>query len=63
MVAIWSVWYNFIRIYKTLRLTPAMAAGVSKVLMTLEDFVALMDTEAPKPGPRRGADVEDAAEP
>ena len=27
MVAIWAIWYNFIRIHKTLRVTPAMAAG------------------------------------
>jgi len=26
MVAIWSVWYNFIRIHTTLRVTPAMAS-------------------------------------
>ncbi len=52
IVAIWSVWYNFIRIHKTLRVTPAMAAGMSKTLMTWEDFIALMDAEAPKPGPR-----------
>ena len=52
MVAIWSVWYNFIRIHKTLRVTPAMAAGISQTVMGWEDFVALMDAEAPKGGPR-----------
>jgi hypothetical protein len=52
MVAIWSVWYNFIRIHNTLRTTPAMAAGVSQSLMAWEDFIAIMDAEAPKPGPR-----------
>ncbi len=52
MVAIWSVWYNFIRIHKTLRITPAMAAGLSKSLMTWEDLLAIMDLDAPKPGPR-----------
>jgi hypothetical protein len=52
VVAIYSVWYNFIRIHKTLRVTPAMAAGVSKTLMTWTDFIGMMDTEAPKPGPR-----------
>lgn len=52
MVAIWSVWYNFIRIHKTLRVTPAMAARISKTVMGWEDFVALMDAETPKPGPR-----------
>jgi hypothetical protein len=29
MVALYSVWYNFIRIHKTLRVTPAMEAGVT----------------------------------
>ena len=52
MVAIWSVWYNFIRIHKTLRVTPAMASGLCETVMNWEDFVALMDADAPKPGPR-----------
>jgi IS1 family transposase len=29
MVAIYAVWYNWLRIHKTLRVTPAMAAGLS----------------------------------
>ena len=29
MVAIYTVWYNFVRIHKSLRVTPAMAAGVT----------------------------------
>lgn len=29
MVALYAVWYNFIRIHKTLRVTPAMEAGVT----------------------------------
>lgn len=29
MVAIWTVWYNWVRIHKSLRLTPAMAAGLT----------------------------------
>ena len=28
MVALYTVWYNLIRIHKTLRVTPAMAAGL-----------------------------------
>ncbi len=52
MVPIWAVWYNFIRIHKTLRVTPAMAANVSKTVMSWEDFVSLMDADAPKPGKR-----------
>jgi hypothetical protein len=28
MVALYALWYNYIRIHKTLRVTPAMAAGI-----------------------------------
>jgi hypothetical protein len=52
MVAIYAVWYNWIRIHKTLRVTPAMAAGLSKTVVDWSDVIALMDAEAPKPGPR-----------
>ena len=31
---------------------PAMAAGLSKVVMTWGDFVALTDSDTPKAGPR-----------
>jgi len=50
MVALYTVWYNWVRIHKTLRTTPAMAAGLTDKLMSLEDVVALMDAAAPKPG-------------
>lgn len=53
MVALYTVWYNFIRMHKSLRMTPAMKAGVSETLMSMEDFVNEMDKVAPKPG-RRG---------
>jgi IS1 family transposase len=52
MVAIYAVWYNWIRIHKTLRITPAMAAGLSKTVMDWSDIIALMNAEAPRPGPR-----------
>lgn len=52
MVAIYTVWYNFIRMHKSLRMSPAMAAGVSKTLLTMDDLCAKMDAVAPKPGPR-----------
>jgi IS1 family transposase len=52
MVAIYAVWYNWLRIHKTLRITPAMAAGLSKTVMDWSDIIALMDVEAPKSGPR-----------
>jgi hypothetical protein len=43
MVALYAVWYNFVRIHKTLRVTPAMEAGVSDHLMSLEDVVGIVD--------------------
>lgn len=45
MVAIYAVWYNFIRIHKTLRVTPAMAAGLTDRLWSWEEIVAVMDAE------------------
>jgi IS1 family transposase len=47
MVAIWSLWYNFIRIHKTLRVTPAMAAGLSEMVMDWAQIVEAMDADAP----------------
>jgi hypothetical protein len=35
--------YNFVRIHQTLRLTPAMAAGVSNRPWDISDIVALLD--------------------
>lgn len=35
--------YNFVRIHKTLRVTPAMAAGVTDRLWGIEDIVALLE--------------------
>ena len=49
MVALYTVWYNWVRIHKTLRVTPAMAARLTDKLMGFEDIVALMDARAEKP--------------
>jgi hypothetical protein len=35
--------YNFIKIHRTLRLSPAMAAGVTDRLWSVEDLVALWE--------------------
>lgn len=40
-IALHYVYYNFVRIHKTLRITPAMAAGLSKKFMTIEEVVRL----------------------
>jgi IS1 family transposase len=49
MVALYTTWYNFVRMHKTLKCSPAMAAGVSKTLWGMEDVVALIDARAAKP--------------
>ena len=43
MIALYTFWYNFVRIHKTLRVTPAMQAGLMDRLWTLEDAVRLID--------------------
>ena len=45
-VALFHMHYNFVRIHQTLRITPAMAAGVSSHLWSIQEIVALLD--APK---------------
>ena len=47
MVALYTVFYNFVRIHKTLKVTPAMAAGVSDRLWSIEDVIARMDAAQP----------------
>lgn len=46
------MFYNFVRVHKTLRMTPAMAAGVSQTLWTMEDIAEQIEARRPKPGPR-----------
>ena len=50
MVALYALWYNFVRIHKTLRVTPAMAAGIADKLWSIEDVVALIDARSEKIG-------------
>ena len=49
MLSLYFVHYNFVRIHKTLRCTPAMAAGVSETLHDMEWIVSLIDARAAKP--------------
>src|SRR5438270_9620788 len=48
MVALYALWYNFVRIHKTLRTSPAMAAGIESRLWSMEDVVALVDARDAK---------------
>jgi IS1 family transposase len=42
-LALYFVFYNFVRIHKTLRVSPAMAAGVTNRLWGIEDIVRLIE--------------------
>jgi hypothetical protein len=48
MVALYALWYNFVRIHKTLRMSPAMAAGIESRLWSMEDVVAMIDARSTK---------------
>ena len=51
-VALYFVHYNFCRIHRSLRVTPAMEAGIANTVHDMEWIVGLIDARAPKPGPR-----------
>ena len=52
MVALYTVFYNFVKIHQTLRVTPAMEAGLSDTVRSFEWIVGLIEVNAPKTGPR-----------
>jgi hypothetical protein len=57
MVALYTLFYNFIRTHSKLKMTPAMQAGIASTFLTFEDVIARVDADAPKPalgkrGPR-----------
>ena len=49
MLSLYFVHYNFVRIHQTLKVTPAMEAGVSDTLHDMEWIVSLIDARADKP--------------
>lgn len=61
-VSLHMMHYNFARIHKTLRVTPAMAAGVTDHVWSLEEIAALSQPIAPaKRGPyRKQKEAEDS---
>lgn len=63
-VALHFFHYNFIRIHKTLRVTPAMAAGVTERLWEVDDLIQMLideeDAEEEQKGPRRTRDAKRA---
>ena len=51
-VALHMMYYNFVRIHKTLRVTPAMAAGVTDRLWEIADIAMLVQDAECKPAKR-----------
>jgi hypothetical protein len=43
MVALYSVWYNWMKVHKTLRVTPAMEAGLADRVFDMTDLVELIE--------------------
>ena len=57
MMHLWSLHYNFCRIHSTIRVSPAMEAGITTRLRDCEWIVGLIDAIEPKPersGPKKG---------
>jgi IS1 family transposase len=51
-LSIYFMHYNFVRIDQSLRVPPAMAAGVTDRLWGMDDVVAMIDAAAPQPAKR-----------
>ena len=60
LVALYAVFYNFTKIHKSLHMSPAMSAGLSKTLLDVVDIVAMLDA-AEDPIKKRGAYKKAAA--
>jgi IS1 family transposase len=52
MLSLYFVHYNFIRIHKTLKVTPAMQAGLTNELHNTDWLVAMIEAAAPAPAKR-----------
>jgi IS1 family transposase len=52
MLALYFAFYNLVRVHKTLRMSPALAAGVVDRLWSMEDIANAIEARAPKAGPR-----------
>jgi len=53
-IALHFMYYNFVKIHKTLKCTPAMAAGVTPKLWEMTDVVAMIEAEEAKVSKKRG---------
>jgi hypothetical protein len=51
-VALHMMYYNFVRLHSKLRITPAMAAGVTDTLWDIGHIVRVVEAYDAKPGKR-----------
>jgi hypothetical protein len=51
-IALYFVFYNFCRIHKSLRVTPAMEAGIADRVWSFDDIIGKIDAMAPAPTKR-----------
>ncbi len=52
--SLFIMYYNFGRVHQTLRVTPAMEAGVSDHVWTIEEMVGLLEETEAKKTRKRG---------
>ena len=52
-IALHFMYYNFVKIHKTLKCSPAMAAGVTSKLWEMTDVVAMIEAEEEKARPKK----------
>jgi IS1 family transposase len=43
-VALWFMYYNFCRVHQTLRVTPAMEAGIASHVWTIDELISLLNS-------------------
>ena len=53
-MALHMMYYNFVKLHSKLRMSPAMAAGVSSKLWEIGDIVALVEAEEAQADRKRG---------
>jgi hypothetical protein len=51
-LAVYFAFYTIVRIHKTLKVTPTMAAGISSTFWTMEDIAERIEANRPQPGKR-----------
>jgi IS1 family transposase len=51
-LALYFFWYNWTRQHKSLRVSPAMAAGLTDKLWSMSNLAVMVDDALPKPGKR-----------